>query len=74
MTYKYKQVSCIILFYKFKYKKFNYRDESQDDSSRDWVLYPLALKRCNYFIESDMTPEKFEKLWNEIPRRENEKL
>lgn len=57
--------------YKFKYKKFNYRDESQDDSSKDWVLYPLALKRCNYFIESDMTPEKFEKLWNEIPRRDN---
>ena len=57
--------------YKFKYKKFNYRDESQDDSSNDWVLYPLALKGCNYFIESDMTPEKFEKLWNEIPRRKN---
>lgn len=57
--------------YKFKYKKFNYSDESQDDYSRDWVLYPLALKRCNYFVESDMTPEKFEKLWNEIPRREN---
>lgn len=57
--------------YKFKYSKFNYTDESQDDYSRDWVLYPLALKRCNYFIESDMTPEKFEKLWHEIPRREN---
>ena len=57
--------------YKFKYKKFNYRDESQDDSSKDWVLYPLALKGCNYFIESDMTHKKFEKLWNEIPRRKN---
>lgn len=55
--------------YRFKYSKFDYRDESQEDSGKEWDLIPSVLKRCNYFEESDMTPEKFEKLYYQIPRR-----
>lgn len=56
--------------YNFKYKKFNYRDESQNNYSKYWEIYPMKLKRCPYFEESDMTLEKFEKLWDRIPRYE----
>ena len=55
----------------FKYKKFNYNDDSQPEYPNSWVLNPMVLKRCPFFEENpDMTPEKFEKLYGEIPRYE----
>lgn len=58
---------------KFKYKKFNLDDASQPNAytlrSHSWILQPEVLKKCGYFEEnSEMTPEKFEELYDHIPR------